>query len=105
MLKRKTAGLNAVVVDLVQIHLRWRIVNIVLVRGIARPVSPRRIDFYHHQLVSRECGRDHVDDLPRGVSATAETGRDIARSNQPGLQLCTRGYPAFGNLARGLGLK
>src|SRR5579862_2589713 len=85
MLQGKSFRLaDAVIVDFVEVHFRWGIVHVVLMRRIARPVSPRRINLDHHQLVSWKCGRDDIDDLPRRVAASAQGAGDVGGSNQSG---------------------
>ena len=54
MLQGKAFVLNPVIVDFVEVDFSGRIVYVVLVRRIARPVSARRIDLDDHELVGRE---------------------------------------------------
>jgi len=51
-----TRMIHAVVINFIEIHLVGRIVYVVLVRGVARPVSAGGIHLDDHKLVCREIG-------------------------------------------------
>ena len=100
MLQGKTSRLgNPVIVDFVQIHFRGRIVSIVLMRRIARPVSTWRINLDHHQFVGRKRRGNHVDDLPRGVPSAPEAAYDVVRRNQSRFETGLGRHTAFCNFA------
>jgi hypothetical protein len=91
MLEGETFPLtDPVIVDLIQIGLRGRIVYVVLVRRITRPVAARRVDLNCHQLIRRKIGRDDIDDLARHISATTQAAADVTGSDEPRLK------PSFG---------
>ena len=69
----------AEIVDLVEIGLARRIVDVVLVRRIAGPVAARREHLAHQQTVGRKGRRHDVDDLAGGVAAAANLLAAIAR--------------------------
>src|ERR1700722_1782285 len=69
MLERKSLWLaDAVVVNLVEIDFHWRIMHVVFVGRIARPVSSGSVDLDDHQLVGGKSRRHDVHDLARRVS-------------------------------------
>jgi hypothetical protein len=73
MLKCKPLGVShSEVVDLVQVDFRGRIVCVVFVRRIARPVPAGSVNLDYHEFVSREDWRDDVHDLAGGVSSTPQ---------------------------------
>ena len=47
ILQRKSARIiHSVIVDLVEVHFDWWIVDLVLVWGIAGPITARRVDLH-----------------------------------------------------------
>ncbi len=100
MLQRKSLALpDSVVINLIKINFRRRIVYVVLVRRVTRPISTGRINFNDHKPIRRERRRDHVNDLPRRVSSAAQTADRLARRNQSGRQTRVRRRPALCNFA------
>src|SRR5216684_916993 len=97
--------IHAVIIDLVQIDFSRWIVDIMLVRGITRPVSTGSIDLHYHEFVGGKSGRHDVNDLPRDVSTTAQTADNIISRDQSRLELRLRGHSTFCNLASRFGGK
>ena len=75
--------LDPVVVNLFEIHLIRRVVHVVLVRRIARPVACRRKYLHHHQPLRQKSGRQHGVDLPRRVSTAANLDPHVRWRHQP----------------------
>ena len=64
MLKSEGLGLvHAVVIDLVEIDFPWRVVHVMLMGRVTRPVSARGVYLDHDEFVSREGRWDDIDDL------------------------------------------
>ena len=61
---------DPVIIDLIQVHLVRRVVSVMLVRRVARPVPARRLDLKRDQLVCRKRRRQHINNLSRNVSAS-----------------------------------
>src|SRR5262245_10444265 len=94
---------EAEVVHLVEVHLpRW-IVDVVLVRRIARPVAARRVDLAQQQTICRELRPDDVDDRARGIAAAADLEAAVARPDDARRAAPRRGRAAIGDLAWLLG--
>ena len=70
-----------VVVNLLEFDLTRRFVDVVLVRGIARPVARWREDLAQHQPVGGKRWWHDVDDLTGRVAATADLEPAIFRTN------------------------
>jgi hypothetical protein len=82
MLKRERLWLvHAVVIDLVEIDFAGRVVHVMLMGRITRPVSTGSVDLDHDQFVGREGGRDNVDDLARNVASSTQTAGHVLRSD------------------------
>src|ERR1700722_19910374 len=104
MLERKSLWLaDAVVVNLVEIDFHWRIMHVVFVGRIARPVSSGSVDLDDHQLVGGKSRRHDVHDLARRVSAPTQTADDVGRLDQSWLKLCCGRDSALRNFAGGFG--
>src|SRR5581483_8988397 len=77
---------RAVVVDLLEDDLLRRIVHVVLVRRIARPVPRRGEHLDDEDPLRGKAGLDHVVDLPRRVAGAAHLDRDLAGALQHRLE-------------------
>src|SRR6266852_6972742 len=87
VLKSKAPRISdSVVVNFIQINFGWRVVDIMFMRGIARPVSARSIDLHHNQTVCWKIGTDNIDNLARGVLTTAQAAGNIFWSNELGFK-------------------
>src|SRR5271154_3797918 len=94
---------DAIVINLIQIYFAGRIVHVVLVRRIARPIAAGRINFNDHQLIRWEGGRDDINDLARSISAAAQAAGYVAWRNQFRLQAGFGWRATFRDLASCLG--
>jgi hypothetical protein len=96
---------NPVIVNLVQVNFLWGIMDIMLMGGVARPVSARSVDLHGDQAVGRKLWPDDVNDLARSVLASPQTADDIPWSDELGLKAGVGGNPTLGHLACGLGFE
>jgi len=94
--------LNSVVIDFIQINFARRIVHVMLVRRIARPVPSRRINLNYHELISRKRRSDNVYDLARSVPATPQAAYYLRWSDQFRFQSRLGRHTAFRNLTNRL---
>src|SRR5690348_5593477 len=94
--------LHSIIVDLDQINFPRRIVNVVFMWRITRPVSSRSVNLDYDESVCWEGGSYQVNDLARNVSSAAQTAGHVLRCDQSCLQPCFRRHSAFRNLACGL---
>src|SRR5580658_1594662 len=106
VLKRKSFGLaNPVIVDLIQSDLIRRIVYVVLMGRITRPVSARRVDLDHHKFVGRKSRHHYIDNLARDISTATKAADHITRRDQSWFETRFRRRPALRDFAEGLGLE
>src|ERR1700735_4114643 len=100
VLEREASRLaDTVIINLVQINFSRRVVQVMLVRRITRPITAGRVNLDDHELISREIRADDVDNLARGIAAAAEAADHLPRSNQLGVESSIRGSTAFRNFA------
>jgi hypothetical protein len=74
--------LGAVVVHLLEHDLARRFVLIVLVRGVARPVTGGREDLDHEESLGGKLGLEDVVDLPSRVPRTPDLDFDFLGSDE-----------------------
>src|SRR6202789_1798845 len=91
-----------VVINLIQINFSRRIVHVVLVRGITRPISARSIDLDRHQPIGGKCWTHDIDNLPRRIAPASQTADHVIRSDQPRLMSRLGRRPALRNLTHRL---
>ena len=88
------------IVNLLQVHLVGRILDIVLVRRIARPVAAGCVDFTNQDAVRGKGRLKHVVDLACGIPSAADLHANIAGADE-GSGMALFGFRvAEGELAR-----
>jgi len=84
LLNRKTfRALDAVVVNLFEVHFRGRVIDIVFVGRKAGPIALGREDLHHQQAMRGKLRRNHGMNLARGVAAAANFDAHLVRRHQP----------------------
>src|SRR5215469_9988325 len=90
---------DPIVIDLIQIDFGGRIVDIMLMWRIARPVPTRRVDLDSDQPVCGKLRGHHIDNLSGSIPAATQTTYAMIGSNEHRLELCCRRGTALGNFA------
>src|SRR5438067_9420315 len=72
----------SVVINFIKVNFVRRVMNVMLVRWEARPISAWSIDLDKHQLVGWKIGRHYVHDLPRCIAAASQADLHILWADQ-----------------------